>query len=264
MKIERKGLLLECKSSSVLCCGDFHVPQHNWDMIHWACQQGCRDLIINGDFFNLDSMSDYQRKQSGCDWEAERECATDILRVLLENFKCIVMDFGNHDKRISKKTNYVMGQRDLIALTVRESDRWRIVTTELDHVHLDDGYRKWRICHSLEYSRNHCQKPEAMGKKYGRNIIQNHTHILAEKKVYYGDTVRYYIEGGCMVDMDKVEYEQFNTSTFTNWGNGFIKLVNGDVEIITNEKIGLKNVQFTVDANGKFGYEKTLWERERV
>ena len=263
MQITHNGKLLECRSTSCLVTGDFHIPQHNLDMIHWACNQGCDDLIINGDFFNLDSMSDYQRKQTGCDWESEKAAARDIFRMLLDSFECIIMDFGNHDKRISKKTNYVMGQDDLITLTVSEHDRWRIVTTELDHVHLNDGVRNWRICHSLEYSRNHCQKPEAMGKKYGRNIIQAHTHILAEKKVYYGDRTNYYMEGGCMVDMDKVEYENYNTSTFTNWGNGFIRLKDGNVEVITKEKIGLQNVQYNVNANGKFGYEKTLWERNR-
>lgn len=263
MEICYDGLTMKLKSNSVVIAGDWHIPQHSWSLIEQCCNQDCEDLIINGDFFNLDSMSEFAKKQKGCDWETEKVACRSIFNVLLRSFNKVVLLLGNHDKRVSTKTNYAMGLRDLVNLTIPEVFKNKVIVTDNDFVCLNDGVRDWRICHSVEYSKRYGSKAKGIGEKYNASVILGHSHMLSMTEEYKGRGVRYYIDGGCMVDYSKVEYENVCTTTYSNWANGFIKIVNGVVEVVTGEKLRECKVKYDINSSGRFGYSKSLWERER-
>ena len=90
-----------------IVCGDFHSPQQNSRMIDYICrvseQTGIRQLIINGDIFNMDAPSTFKRKQSNSDWETEKKVTRNIFQYLDNYFDYIFLVYGNHDKRLAQK-----------------------------------------------------------------------------------------------------------------------------------------------------------------
>lgn len=259
---DRKGEFF-IESRSTIVGGDIHNPQHSWDMIDQACNEGCKVFIDNGDFWNLDSMSEFQRKQANADFKTEIACGRMILRRLLDSFQDVILIPGNHGNRINKATGQVMTIKYLVDVVVAEKDKDRVHVTDRDYVYLDDGVRRWRICHGREYSRKPGTKAQLMGEKYNCSVILGHSHILSCKQVFKGMVDHYYIDGGCMLDFNKVEYENMNTSTFTNWANGYVRLVDGNVVVRADDPIKWIREDTTVNGTGKHGYKQVLWERMR-
>lgn len=259
---DRKGeLFIESKSTVV--GGDIHNPQHSWRMIDQVCEEKCKLFIDNGDFWNLDSMSEFQRKQTNADYKTEKACGRMILCRLLDSFQDVILIPGNHGNRINRATGQVMTIQDLVDMVVPEKDKDRVHVTDRDYVYLFDGVRRWRICHGREYSRKPGSKAQLMGEKYGCSVILGHSHILSEKQVFCGMDTHYYIDGGCMLDFSKVEYENMNTSTFTNWARGYVRLQDGWVDVRASDPIKWIKSDFEINDSGKHGYTQTLWERTR-
>lgn len=208
--------------------GDLHIPQQDDKVIDAVINDGitCQipNLVINGDFSNSDVFSEFARKQTNASWELEKnEC-----RRVMHKFQCafenIFFILGNHDARLLRKTNYSFKLDDLLRILVNDYDPNQIIATEYDHILVNDN---WLICHPHEYSRIAGSKAKQMGEKYGRNTIVGHSHILSHTINGSNGDCSHYLDGGCALDFDRVEYEVMNTSTFTKWAQGYIKVVNG-------------------------------------
>jgi hypothetical protein len=85
---------------------DWHIPLYDPQlanrMILEARERNLTQLIIAGDFFNYDSLSQYDPKQTDAGLEREHREGLAVMKVLLETFDSIYYIWGNHDARMHK------------------------------------------------------------------------------------------------------------------------------------------------------------------
>jgi len=226
-EVNRRGEI-QAYLDNFIVMGDPHIPQQDDIVLDAIIEDGINcnicNLVINGDFSNSDVFSEFARKQSNASWELEKQECRKIMKKFQNVFENIFFILGNHDARLLRKTNYSFKLDDLLRILVDDYNPNQIIATEYDHILVNDD---WLICHPHEYSRIAGSKAKQMGEKYGRNTIVGHSHILSHSIIGNNGNNRHYIDGGCALDFDKVEYEVMNTSTFTQWAKGYVKIING-------------------------------------
>jgi predicted phosphodiesterase len=225
-EVNRRGEI-QSYLNDFIVIGDLHIPQQDDNVVQMVVEDakasGISSVIINGDFSNSDVFSEFARKQTNASWEWEKIECRRIMKMFQNTFENIFFILGNHDARLLRKTNYSFKLDDLLRILVDDYNPNQIIATEHDHILVNDN---WRVCHPREYSRIAGSKAKQMGEKYGTNTIVGHSHILSHTVIGRDGVSSHYLDGGCALDFDKVEYEVMNTSTFTQWSKGYIKVVN--------------------------------------
>jgi len=227
---------IEVKGDAMVVA-DFHIPLYDpvWTnrMIATAREKGLTTLVIGGDFFNFDSLSQYDPKQTDAGLEREWYEGLAVMRVLLESFERIVYVWGNHDARMHKSLGYrmrfatamqmVFGKLGVEALE-------KIQFTNLDHCIIWSGEEKWLVCHPASYSRVPLNTARAIAAKEGCNVITAHSHHCAVG--YAPNGIHVVAEAGGLFDRDKTKYLQRST-TFPTWQRGYGYLIDGRLTMIS-------------------------------
>lgn len=208
---------------------DWHAPLFNPhlvnEMILKAIELNIKTLVIGGDFWNGDAVSQYEPKQDSAGLDKEHEISRIALRTLAEWFDRIIIIWGNHDARYHKalgyKTTFARAMRMLFGDLGEVNEKIEI--SNLDHMLLKFTYTEphrqvWRVCHPQNYSRIPLSTPRAMVSKYRTNVICAHAHHAA---VGYGpDGSLMAVEIGGLFNQEATAYLQRST-TFPTWTPGF-------------------------------------------
>lgn len=212
----------------VVVAGDFHVPFHDPEMIALfvavAQRDGIRTLLINGDFFDQEGLYAGDDPSPGTvSFDAELQAARGVVDVLFKYFDQIVWNEGNHDDRITRSTHRHLTIDHLgYLVAAKYGENFRV--TPRDHVELhwtgrpDDS---WRVTHgdgsrSMKSSVN---GPKEMAEIYNTNVIQGHNHAVGRSQTKDGR--HWGVSHGCIVDPRLVAYKQVNTTTHSQWVQGF-------------------------------------------
>ncbi|MDD4873672.1 MAG: metallophosphoesterase [Dehalococcoidales bacterium] len=261
--IYRDGLgILHVYGDVVHIC-DVHAPLHKEKFIDDVCKvDRIKSLIINGDLFNQESFSFFLKKQKDADFEEELGTVETILKRFLEVYDTISIVPGNHDERLSKNTEWVITFEHILAMIgLKDLINKRIFLTSADHLFYNDTFR---CVHPHKYRAKPCSLAVALAKRFKENIICAHTHMLGKEKVFlyekntdfqgreYENVKAEYtvFDAGGGFDKDKIRYKIENTTTHSEWRNGFIVFRDGKNEIITDEKL----LSYTVRVE-----EKIIW-----
>ncbi|MFW6319324.1 MAG: metallophosphoesterase [Bacillota bacterium] len=232
-------------AGDAIITGDWHIPQHSEKMlkmvIDMAKSTGIKTLVLNGDTLNMDSFSSFVRKQTNASWKIEQDVARKFFDKICKVFDKIICVIGNHEKRISRKTDYHILFGDVLNLLIKDKYKDKIIVTERDYIIINN---KWRICHPRGYRKRIGSLVKSLCKRYGQNIIAGHQHYLSyntfammestDPAIYIG------IDGGCCLDPEQVEYSQMNTVNNPIWTQGFVILKDDEAKIITEEPMYLK------------------------
>lgn len=210
---------------------DWHIPLYDPkvvnSMILKARELGLTTLIIAGDFFNFDALSQYDPKQDGADLEREYNEAIAVMRVLLESFERIVYVWGNHDARMHKALGFKVRFADAMRMAfgvLGDEALDRIEFTNLDHVILDSSGEKFYICHPANYASVPLSSARKIANKVNMNVITAHSHHCAVGLAEDGEKI--VIEAGGLHDRTKTAYLQ-RTTTFPTWAQGYVWIVDG-------------------------------------
>ena len=211
---------------------DWHIPLYDPEYVNTFIQdaraRGIRSLILAGDYFNFDSLSQYSPKQDGAGLENELAEADSVMRILLESFDDIVYLWGNHDARLHKTLGFTIQFREAMKLVfgaLGVEALKKITFTNLDHLWIGDD---WYVCHPANYTRVPLNTARTLSTKYQCNVITAHSHHCA---VGYGiNGVNVVAEIGGLFDRTKTAYLQRST-TFPTWAQGYAFLEGGKLHV---------------------------------
>ena len=214
---------------------DWHIPLYDPDlvnnMIEKARELELTDLVIGGDFFNFDALSQYDPKQDSAGLDRELAEALAVMRVLLETFERIYYIWGNHDNRLTKTLGFKLRFEDAMRLMFGELGEellGRLVFSGLDHIWIESGTQTYYICHPANYTRTPLATARTLATKYHANVVTAHSHHFAAGSDISGDLV--VAEAGGLFDRSKTSYLQRST-TFPTWCQGYAWIKDGRLSL---------------------------------
>ena len=219
---------------------DVHIPFHDMAIIQRVAEYGKKidTLVINGDTFNFDHLSSFPCKQPDAGWKVEKKTAQDLFIVLCEAFDKIIINEGNHDRRIESGTNYNFDIEDIIDIIVPERHRDKIYLSDKDYCIINDTYRP---THGTEYSRRHGSKAIMYSKLYNLNVIAAHSHMLGRYTIDEHDIDSkgnkninlIAIDGGHCCDEKRFKYKTRKSTGHGVWCQGFVVIQDNKDRIIS-------------------------------
>lgn len=213
-------------NKAITITADWHIPLHSdlWieRMMRTSMENNSEVLVVAGDWFNFDSLSQYDPKQDTAGLTLELEIGRAMMSAMLEIFPEVVYIWGNHDARLHKSLGYKMQFDNAMRTVFGElgTDALsRIQFSPLDHCWVQTPRGAWYVCHPQAYSSVPLGTARKMAPIWpANNIITAHSHHCAVG--YAPDGVSVVSEAGGLFDATKTAYLQRST-TFPRWQNGF-------------------------------------------
>jgi hypothetical protein len=237
-------------NQDVMITADWHVPVYNPTLVNSMIERarvlGLKHLIMAGDFWNFDSLSQYDPKQDSAGLEREWKEGIAVMRVLAETFEHIYFVWGNHDARFHKALGHATAfatSMKMVFGAAGDDVLSRMTFTNLDHLWVGygdedsddpnafDPLRRWYICHPISYSSLPLSGSRALAAKYQANVITAHSHHAAVGFAVDGKFVA--AEAGGLFDANKTAYLQRSTK-FPRWQNGYAYLVGERLQLVTD------------------------------
>lgn len=208
---------------------DFHLPLTNWGLVNEFIDHA-RDIkatnwcAIAGDFFNIDSLSQFDFKQPESTLHAEQYAGNTVMKKLLETFGKIYFSWGNHDARIHKALGYNVDfatAMKMMLFELSDEEMSRITFSNLDYITIHTAQGDCRVNHPKAYSATPLVQARKMASKYLCHIVNAHSHHTAISHDVSGKFVC--AELGGFFQANKTMYLQ-RTTSFAEWqpGYGFI------------------------------------------
>lgn len=208
----------------VMIAADWHLPLYSREwinrMLDDADKNNLRKIILAGDLFNFDSLSQYDPKQVTAGLQLELSEGKKISVMLDQIFDEVVYIWGNHDIRFARKLGHSIGFADSMKVVLPNVRNFSF--SNLDHCYIDvDNDLPWYVCHPRSYNSVPLTSAIKLANKYNCNVVTAHSHHLA--KGYGSDGVKKVVESGGLFDATKTAYLQAST-TFPTWTNGYCYL----------------------------------------
>jgi hypothetical protein len=241
------------KDTNAMVTADWHIPVFDPfltnQMILEAQARNIKTLVIAGDYFNFDALSQYDPKQETAGLDRELAEGLAVMRVLDRTFDRIIYVWGNHDVRMHRALGYKTQFKSAMQMTFGALGLEllsKIEFTNLDHIwlvlgepdfeeedengqarELYDRYRpekRWYICHPQAYSSIPLSGARRLVSKHNANVVTAHSHHCA---IGFGpDGVLQAVEAGGLFDRKKTAYLKRST-TFPTWQQGYGFLLGG-------------------------------------
>lgn len=206
--------------------GDVHVPATDWGFAQMVSRLADKTkinrLIIAGDFFTMDSFSQYAAVVPPVAWAQERDAARVLLLDWLETFAEIYTLQGNHDRRMSKWAEGELSEVDIYGMAVSNP---KLHHSKFGYCTVKSGGVDWRITHPANYGKGQLAVLSDLANKYQCNMIGAHEHHLAKGWDVYK---RYVIcNMGMLADEKKMAYVSLDDTRSAGMAQGFVLLRNG-------------------------------------
>lgn len=225
--LEKPVLLNSADWGAGAVTADWHHPLTDYALVNTFIEQA-RDLkatnylLVAGDWFNIDSLSQFDFKQEGAELEADMFGSTIAMEALFKTFKHVVFSWGNHDARIHKTLGYKVPFARAMEMMFTDLDpklMKRITFTNLDHVYIDTPQRgRYLFAHPATYNSVPLTSAIKLASKYLCNVLTGHSHHTA---LGYDRSGKYVVgELGGFFDAAQTQYLQ-RTTSFPTWTNGY-------------------------------------------
>jgi len=215
-------------SGDWMVIGDLHVPYTDYDLAQHVTAvaerylERPRRLLIAGDLLNLDTMSIYLQIVPPATWQQERDSARQLFAEWLETFDEIKIIMGNHDRRMQKFVNGAFDENDMLALLTTNE---QVMMSNYGWCMIETANGPWRVSHPRNYSVNKLVIADVLAQKYDSHIMSFHEHHLGLGFDRYGRHL--IVNGGCLVNPEKLAYVQLDDSKSPAMQPGFCLLRNG-------------------------------------
>lgn len=208
---------------------DWHIPYYDQglaDEFLLLCQKKhIRKLIIAGDFVDFSSVSFFPGEYY--DLNEELQQAEKAIKILSGFFREIYVIPGNHDFRLARKLDVPLSYQYVLRMFCDASN---VFPTEFDHIDFVSGGRRWKVCHPKNYSQIKCRVAYQLAGRYECNIVSAHGHFCGVVKSASG---KYFcVDSGGMFDKRRIAYFH-RTSTYPDWNQGFVFVIDGFPEVYT-------------------------------
>lgn len=210
-------------TGDAISVSDVHVPF--WDkrllsyMLETAKKFVIKQLVINGDWLNMDSFSHWVTGFRGRkETETELLSASYYLVQCLKVFKKIYITSGNHEDRLFK---ILEGQIPHHTFLKMITDDDRVIKSDYSYCDLGDTIR---IVHPKNYGDRGGVVPTDLADKYEKHIISGHNHQWGIQVSKNGKWLG--IDQGMGGDPEKIEYHQKSITRNRTWQQGFTLIKN--------------------------------------
>jgi len=128
--------------------------------------------------------------------------------------------WGNHERRVGKRTRAALQPRHLWALLSHDK---RVAVSVWGHCIIENPHgNDWRITHGSEYSVNQLTVADMLAQKYQQNIISHHEHHLAMGWDRYKRYVL--VNNGGLFEQSDMPYVVLDDNKRPRMQNGFTVL----------------------------------------
>jgi predicted phosphodiesterase len=212
-----------------LIVGDVQLPTTNYDYagtlmaIAEKHLRKPRKLILAGDFINADAFSDYDSDIQTPRFEAEVDAAETLIFEFLKVFSDIYWIWGNHERRVGRKTHGALSPAHLRNLVTPHRDRVHV--SHWGWLTLDTPTGEWRVTHSKAYSVQQLNVADQLAQKFQQNIVAHHEHHCAIGWDRYKRYVT--INNGGLFDPASMGYVVLDDSKMPNMQRGFTMMRGG-------------------------------------
>lgn len=205
---------------------DFHIPLTNWPLVNSFIEHArevgaTKWCAVAGDFFNIDSLSQFDFKQEDSSLAAEQYGGTAVMKALLETFDRILFSWGNHDARVHKALGYKIPFAEamqMMLFKLDEDEMSRITFSNVDYILVKSPTGTFRVAHPKDYSATPLTNARKLASKYLQHIVTGHSHHTAIGSDPSGEFV--IAELGGFHDDTKTQYLQ-RTTGHARWQNGY-------------------------------------------
>ena len=185
---------------------DVHAPCHDAAWINrcvdLALRWGVDRLGLGGDLVDWTAFSIYERSPE-YDVDAEVRAAEQIVRTLSTTFAETVYCGGNHEARLSRRTDWLLPVDTAVRLFLRDD---RTIFTRSYWFTLESGGEHYMCVHPRNASVAQTMVPARLAAKYQTNVIAGHGHLWGQGRDVSG---RYWaIDAGMCADPARLEYYQ--------------------------------------------------------
>lgn len=210
--------------------GDVHVPVTDYDLAMMVAavaeRQHIPNLLIAGDWFNMDAFSTYDPVISEPTWEQEKAASKELLDRYSKVFQEIRYLPGNHDRRISKKNSGVLQPIDIL----NNQNVMYSIRSWCWYTHPRTG--KWRITHPDKYRKSALSLAGSIAQRNQCNVISFHEHHAGIGMDESGNWI--VINGGGLFDTKKMSYVELEDTGSAAMSRGFVMLKNGYPYLFTD------------------------------
>ena len=221
----------------MLVLTDIHVPAHDATFINalidLALDMGVTQVGICGDLLNLDAVSIFAGSEL-YDLDTELEYARHLMRVLSREFARVVYAPGNHEMRLSRKTDHALSIRQAIRLWTEGSN---ITFTPKHWFRLNSAGEVYQIEHPKNTSTHATLVPKKLCSKYLCHVIAGHGHLVGWAKDVSGKF--WAIDSGVVADPQRLAYIDTTHSTRPAVNQGAVIVKEGMFLSITPETLPL-------------------------
>lgn len=208
---------------------DLHSPCHDaaWvnRCVDLALSWGVDRLGIGGDLVDWTAFSVFA-KSDAYDAGTEIRVTEGILRALEANFDEIVYSNGNHEMRLSRRTDWLLPVDTAVRLFLRDG---KTTFTRSHWFTLESGGERFMVAHPKNASTSQTMVPAKLAAKYQCHVIAGHGHLWGQGRDVSG---RYWaIDAGICADPARLEYYQMEPTTRPAMQQGAV-IVRGGVPIL--------------------------------
>lgn len=213
---------------SVMITGDWQIPTTDCDMVALMIEiarrymKRPRHLIIAGDFINADAFSGYEPTHDTLGFSDEIDAARALLHTLLGVFDHVYWSFGNHERRVTKRTKGAITPAHVAAIVTQSP---RVTVSHYGHMTVNSCGQVYRVTHPRSYSVNMLKNADALAQKYQQHIICHHEHHLAVGMDRYARYV--VVNNGGLFARRAMGYAVLDDAPTAAMSPGFTLLKNG-------------------------------------
>jgi hypothetical protein len=244
-------VIFEKAGRTTLVMADPHSPDqdpHAMDLVYQIGRSvGLDSLIIDGDLYNVSSLSKYTpTAEQHLRWVEERAQAVKLPVQIRQNFPDVPIKFlpGNHDMRPIKWINAnalpLQGILTLAQWLGLDDPKLNFEIVEDGRVMLAGGNLMVKHGTSVSQNAGHSVKKEV--DKAGVSVVMGHVHRRALIEVTKAQEILTGVEVGCLCNLTP---DYGNPEDVVNWQQGFAIITEYDDDEFDIELVKIKNGRAT-------------------
>jgi hypothetical protein len=215
---------IKIQTDDFICIGDAEIPNHSNKMFEIAyeiCKKyNIKTIIGNGDLFDQTIFSPWPRTEPLLQqFKDEIEPGREIFKKYLEIVDEIIINTGNHEKRLARATkgNITLGDflKDITGLRFQEYQYCIVEFSDGTHC---------RVTHPRNYSGTIGSVTRKLHSKFLSNLIIGHDHYQA--LLFDPSNTHWLVHGGHCRDEKRVNYTNLVDSCNPKWNAGFTMVLN--------------------------------------
>ena len=190
---------------------DVHSPCHDarWinRVVDLALKWNVNKLGLGGDLVDFTAFSIFEKSDA---YSVQEEIV--VTEQIIKAFECafdeIVYCNGNHEARLSRRTDWMLPVETAVRLFIRSG---KTTFTRSYWFTLISGGEEFYIEHPANTSVNQTIVPAKLAAKYQKHVIAGHGHLWGMGRDVSGQY--WAIDAGVCADPDRIEYYQMRHST---------------------------------------------------